>query len=117
MGSIPVGTTKTKSECRNPFNVKGLRLFYLQAMVWVYAIKSELDGTLYVGISEDIERRLREHNLGKSKYSKGHRPWALVYSEMADGWENARKREKYLKTGVGKKWLKALLSDPDFKLE
>jgi putative endonuclease len=84
-----------------------LRHFHIQLdMVWVYALKSERDGTLYVGISEDTERRLREHNSGKSSFTSGHRPWVLVYREAAPDWAAARKREKYLKGGAGKSWLR-----------
>ncbi len=93
-----------------------MRHFLLILMVWVYALKSGKDGTLYVGITEDTERRLKEHNLGKATYTKGHRPWVLVYREMATDWPAARKREKYLKNGVGKEWLKAALLNPDYRL-
>ncbi len=85
-------------------------------MIWVYALRSELDGMLYVGIAKDTAVRLEEHNRGKSKFTKGHLPWVLVYREMTQDWPAARKREKYLKSGVGKEWLKATLQDPDFRL-
>ena len=75
----------------------------------MYALRSSLDGTLYVGIALDTERRLNEHNSGKSKYTKGHRRWELVYREESVDWGAARKREKYLKSGVGKQWLKSYL--------
>jgi len=48
----------------------------------------------------------KEHNRGKSKFTKGHRPWKLVYFEEAMDWKSARVREKYLKSAAGKMWLK-----------
>lgn len=72
----------------------------------VYALRSELNGMVYVGFSDNLERRLKEHNAGKSKFTKGYRPWSLVYSELVNSRLEARQREKYLKSGVGKEWLK-----------
>ncbi|MEO9513326.1 MAG: GIY-YIG nuclease family protein, partial [Flavobacteriaceae bacterium] len=46
-----------------------------------YAIKSENDGRIYKGISKNIHQRLKWHNEGKTKSTKGYRPWILVYSE------------------------------------
>ena len=43
-------------------------------MFTVYAIKSELDGRIYVGFTDCIERRLKEHNSGKTKSTKGYKP-------------------------------------------
>ena len=43
------------------------------------------------------------------RYTKGLRPWEIVYRETKENWTEARKREKYLKSGVGKEYLKALV--------
>jgi len=75
-------------------------------MYIVYALKSELNGMIYVGFTANVERRLKEHNTGKSKFTKGYRPWKVVYSEKVESRIEARRREKYLKRGVGKEWLK-----------
>jgi len=69
-------------------------------MVHVYVILSEVTGRCYVGISEDVPRRLSEHNAGKMKYTKAYRPWRLVYEEAFPDRMSARRREKYFKTGV-----------------
>jgi len=45
------------------------------------------------------------HNLGKSKYTSGHRPWKLIYTEAAGSSVGARKREKYFKSAAGKNHL------------
>jgi putative endonuclease len=78
-------------------------------MITVYAIISELNGDIYVGITKDADLRLEQHNAGKSKYTKGLRPWKKLYRELQPDWEAARKREIYLKSGVGKEFLKSLV--------
>ncbi len=77
-------------------------------MFTVYAIKSDVDGRIYVGFTIDFEKRLKEHNAGKTKSTKGFRPWKKLYIEEAETRLNARAREKYLKSGVGKEFLKSL---------
>jgi len=77
-------------------------------MYLVYAIKSEVDKRIYVGMCTNIETRIKEHNAGKTKSTKGFRPWILIYSEMAKTRVEARSREIYLKSGVGKEYLKSL---------
>jgi putative endonuclease len=78
-------------------------------MLTVYVIKSERNGDIYVGITKDVTVRLKEHNTGKNRYTKGLRPWKIIYTELQPDWEAARKREKYLKSGVGKEFLKSLV--------
>jgi putative endonuclease len=72
----------------------------------VYAIQSEKDGRIYVGFSSDVLKRLAQHNSGKTKYTKEYIPWNLIHQEEVQGRENARKREIFLKSGVGKEFLK-----------
>jgi len=74
--------------------------------VWVYVIQSLSDATWYTGMAKDVEHRLAEHNGGKNRFTKGHRPWKLLYSEHLDDWDSGRHREKYLKTAAGKNWLR-----------
>ena len=78
-------------------------------MITVYAIESEVNADIYVGISKDANLRLKEHNGGKNRYTKGLIPWITLYRELQLDWEAARKREKYLKSGVGKEFLKSLV--------
>jgi putative endonuclease len=78
-------------------------------MITVYAIKSETNGDIYVGIAIDPEIRLNEHNAGKNRYTKGLRPWKTLYREVQSDWKDARQREKYLKSGAGKEFLKSLV--------
>gem|GEM_PF-1562811 len=53
-------------------------------MWYVYVLRSQKNGKIYVGMSQDIDRRLAEHNSGKSKFTSGHLPWKLVYSEVCN---------------------------------
>ena len=77
--------------------------------MYVYAIKSKRDGRIYVGMAEDFERRLKEHNSGKTKSTKGFIPWELIFTERCVDRLNGRAREKYYKSGVGKEFLKSLV--------
>lgn len=76
---------------------------------FVYILKSLKDCTLYTGLSRNPEKRLQGHNSGISKYTKGHRPYELVYIERFFDRKSARDREKYLKTGHGKEELKTII--------
>ena len=75
-------------------------------MYFVYAIKSQIKDWIYVGITSDVERRFTEHNSGKNRSTKPYKPFSLIYTEIANNREDARIREKYLKSGAGKRWLK-----------
>jgi len=75
-------------------------------MITVYLLQSEKDGTYYVGMAKDVVERLKEHNRGKSKYTKSRMPWVLIYTEAYSDWSEARKREKYFKSSSGKAWLR-----------
>jgi len=82
----------------------------LKVMLFVYAIKSLVDGRIYVGMTKDVTKRIFEHNAGKTKSTKGYKPWQLIYTESVISRPEARRREKYLKSGVGKEFLKSLAS-------
>ncbi len=74
--------------------------------MYVYVLRSLKDDRFYVGMSQNVEKRLNEHNYGKTKSTKGYRPWEIVLIEEYLDRVTARKREKYLKSGYGKQWLK-----------
>ena len=75
---------------------------------YVYAIKSKPNGRIYVGISENPERRLRGHNRGETKSTRAFRPWFVIYQKMVGTRVAARLEEKRLKSGYGKEFLKSL---------
>jgi len=77
----------------------------------VYVIWSKKLQKRYVGSTSDLERRIVEHNKGQSKFTKSGVPWQLVCKEEFDTKTEALKREKFLKTGVGRKYLDNILTD------
>ncbi|MBL7927990.1 MAG: GIY-YIG nuclease family protein [Bacteroidia bacterium] len=79
---------------------------------FVYVLKSDKDGRLYVGMTSNLDRRLSEHINGNVFSTKGYRPWKLVFHEHFPSRDSARKREKYLKSGSGKEWLKKKFLPP-----
>ncbi|MBI1839030.1 MAG: GIY-YIG nuclease family protein [Candidatus Colwellbacteria bacterium] len=70
-------------------------------MHYVYILKSDKDGTRYIGVTSDLKRRLREHNSGSAKYSKTKSPYKLVWYCVFPDKESAYKFEKYLKSSSG----------------
>jgi putative endonuclease len=77
-------------------------------MYKVYAIKSKNRNYIYVGLTSNLEERLQRHSSGREKTTRAYRPFELIYSEDHPTREEARKREKYLKSGVGKEFLKKI---------
>ena len=74
-------------------------------MFFVYVIKSLSHKNRYVGSTDNIDKRIREHNLGKCRYTKGRIPWSLIFSETYSTRNEAMKRERFLKSGKGREWL------------
>ncbi|MFI5196084.1 MAG: GIY-YIG nuclease family protein [Chitinophagales bacterium] len=75
-------------------------------MFFVYVIRSNVNGHFYVGMTENVADRLARHNRGENKLTKAHRPWELFFFESYDTRGEARKREVYLKSGIGKEFIK-----------
>ncbi|MEX2033064.1 MAG: GIY-YIG nuclease family protein [Candidatus Colwellbacteria bacterium] len=75
---------------------------------YVYAIRSSKDDRIYVGLSEHPDKRLDQHNKGKTPSTKPWRPWVIIYQKFVGSRPEARKEEKRLKSGSGKEFLKAL---------
>lgn len=74
-------------------------------MHFVYVLKSEKDGDLYIGCTSDIAKRLQLHNAGAVRSTKSRRPFALLYTERyADTYE-AFRMERFYKTAKGKRAL------------
>lgn len=71
-----------------------------------YVLISNKDNKLYVGWTNDLEERIDTHNKGLVESTKHRRPLELVYYEACQDKERAIKREKYFKTGFGRRFLK-----------
>lgn len=81
-------------------------------MNWnVYVLRSLKDGKLYTGRAMNVHHRLRSHNEGKVPSTRTRRPFVLVYTEVFESEKEAADRERYLKTGFGRKWLKRRLAE------
>lgn len=70
-------------------------------MYFVYILRSKKDGSAYVGSTQDIKRRLTEHNSGKVRYSSSKRPYILKWFCGFPNKQLALQFEKYLKQGSG----------------
>ncbi|WP_145289753.1 GIY-YIG nuclease family protein [Pirellulimonas nuda] len=79
------------------------------AAFWVYVLISETTGKRYVGQTDDLERRVAEHNdpaHNPRKFTtRNSGPWVLIHSESFPTRALAMQREKWLKSGVGREWL------------
>jgi putative endonuclease len=75
-------------------------------MYYVYVLYSELDRGLYIGYSANLRRRMAEHRLGLSAATRYRRPWRLVYYEAYLELDDALGRERFLKSGAGRTYLK-----------
>jgi putative endonuclease len=64
---------------------------------------------IYVGITNNLERRISDHNSGYNKLTKPYRPFELILVEEYNSRKEARAREKYLKSGQGKEFLKKII--------
>lgn len=78
----------------------------IHAMFYTYVIKSESDHKLYIGWTDNLKSRIEKHNAGKVVATKSRIPFTLVYYEACNNKEKAIKREKQLKTGFGRKYLR-----------
>lgn len=84
-------------------------------MFTVYAIKSESTGKIYIGQTADFEKRLKRHNKElmynlKSYTSKNSGPWQLVYEDTFNTRVEAVKKERYLKSHIGRDYLRSVIS-------
>ena len=76
---------------------------------FVYVLFNEGSGRYYRGMTKNLDLRLAEHNAGKMKSTKAFVPWKMVYSEECKSRLEARKREKFLKSGDGRAYVESLL--------
>lgn len=78
----------------------------MKMMYYVYVIQSKKDGKWYTGSTNDLRRRFNEHILGKVSSTKNRGPFLLIYYEACLNEQDAKYRERYLKSGMGKRYLK-----------
>ena len=70
----------------------------LSIMHYVYILKSEVLGKYYVGYTSNLEKRIKDHNAGRSVFTKNGVPWKIVYSETLEDRKSAWLREHQIKS-------------------
>ena len=80
-------------------------------MYIIYVLKSKKDSKLYYGLTKNIEDRLKKHNSGSVSSTKSRAPFDLIYFEKAENISTARKREKYFKSGFGRKYIRGKIKN------
>ncbi len=78
---------------------------------FVYVLLSEKDSQFYIGFTNNVRRRLIEHNAGKNISTAKRRPLGLIYYEAHLSKSDAMRRERYFKTAKGKITLKTVMND------
>ncbi len=73
---------------------------------YVYVLRSIKSGKWYIGCTNNLRKRFDEHQNNKSTYTKGRGPFELIYYEASHNKLDGFAREKYLKSGMGRRYLK-----------
>ena len=76
---------------------------------YVYILHNKRKNFLYIGYSENLVQRIKEHNNGRSKSTKGYIPLKIIHYEAYCNKEDAKRREKYLKTNRGRTTILTML--------
>ena len=80
-------------------------------MYYVYVLQSKKDYKNYYGFCQDIKKRVKEHNQGKVRSTKSRKPFVLIYYETVETRKQALRKEKYFKSGFGRKYVKKKISN------
>jgi len=83
-------------------NIKDL----VRSQWYVYLLTSKKNGKWYIGSTKNMQKRILNHNAGKNFSTKSGVPWQLIYCEIGLNQKDGRAREKYLKSGMGRRYLK-----------
>ncbi len=83
-------------------------------MYYVYIIYSVKLSKKYIGFTEDLQRRITEHNNGKDAFTSKGLPWRLVYYQAFISKKDAMAEERFLKTGKGRERIKFLFTNTNF---
>lgn len=78
-------------------------------MFYTYVLKSEKNDIFYTGSTKDLRKRLKQHNYGQSTYTKNRGPFKLIYYEACLDESRVKARELFLKSGMGKRYLRQRL--------
>ena len=75
----------------------------------MYVLYSEKFDRTYTGMTTDVVKRLKQHNAQQNRSTKAYVPWKIIFTEEFKTRKEAREKEKYLKTGVGRDFIKTLV--------
>jgi putative endonuclease len=81
-------------------------------MYTVYVLQSLRYDYKYVGRTKNLDRRLSEHNAGKTRSNRMYRPFRILYAEEIQGYTQACRREKYLKSAAGRRFVRSRFDSP-----
>ncbi|OGB75390.1 hypothetical protein A2810_03015 [candidate division Kazan bacterium RIFCSPHIGHO2_01_FULL_49_10] len=76
-----------------------------QSKWYVYLLVSQRNGKWYTGSTNDLQKRILTHNNSRNTSTKSGVPWKLIYYEVSLNRDDARARERYLKSGMGKRYI------------
>ncbi|MBI2064057.1 MAG: GIY-YIG nuclease family protein [Candidatus Yanofskybacteria bacterium] len=77
----------------------------MKQFFYTYVLLSQMDGKRYIGYTNNLQRRIAEHNSGKNFSTALHRPFDLIYCEACLSEEDARQRELYLKSTISRRYI------------
>ena len=80
-------------------------------MFYVYVLESLKSKNLYVGFTNDLKKRVQEHNRGLNFSTRPYMPWKIIYYEACLSEKDARRREGYFKTSQGRRMIKFRLKE------
>jgi putative endonuclease len=80
-------------------------------MYYVYVLRSKNDGNFYVGHTSDLSKRMEQHSKGVVESTRNRRPLELIYYEACAKQQDALRREKYLKTTYGRRYIRNRLKE------
>jgi len=75
-------------------------------MFYTYVLKSKKNARLYTGATENLQKRFKQHYSNQVESTKSRGPFTLIYYEACLNQQDAYSREKYLKSGMGKRYIK-----------
>jgi len=75
-------------------------------MCCLYVLLNKEGNRTYTGITDNLDKRIVQHNKGHSKFTSKFGPWRLIYFEIINNRTDARKKEKYFKSAAGRRWMK-----------
>ncbi len=89
-------------------NPTGASILTKPTMFTVYILRSQKDNNRYIGFTDNLDRRISEHNSGRVISTKNRRPLNLIYTEQFENKVDAMKREKFFKSHQGRNFLNSI---------